>query len=148
MKNIINIVVGADHRGYAMKEYLKQTQLSTIYNLEWVDVGAYNDERSDYPFFAQEVAKLIVAGKASLGILLCGTGIGMAIAANRFKGIYAGLVWNEEVARLSKEDDNVNVLVLPSDFVSLNDAEKMVNVWLHASFKGEEYRERLCMIDC
>ena len=104
----ITIAIGADHRGFAMKEYLKQNCIIPNYAFTWIDVGADSDTRSDYPIFAIRVAKYIQEKNAFYGILLCGTGIGMAIAANRFKGIYAGLAWNEESARLAKEDDMVS----------------------------------------
>ena len=79
--------------------------------------------------------------------MLCATGVGMAIAANRFPNIYAGLAWNEEIARLSKEDDNVNVLVLPSDFVSNEQMIAMTRAWLSAQFNEGRYAKRIAMID-
>lgn len=146
MKEII-IVIGADHRGYAMKEYLKQDCTIPNYAFTWIDVGADSDVRSDYPIFAIHVAKYIQEKKAHYGILLCGTGIGMAIAANRFEGVYAGLAWNEESARLAKEDDNVNVLVLPSDYIDNKKSRAMVVTWLGAEFKYMRYAQRIAMID-
>jgi len=146
MKKII-IAIGADHRGFAMKEYLKKERLMTGYDLSWIDVGAHSKERSDYPLFAIQVAEQIVYNKAHLGVLLCGTGIGMAIAANRFSGVYAGLVWNEQVARRAKEDDTVNVLVLPSDYIDNQKAQAMLVAWLGAKFKHERYSKRIAMID-
>jgi len=101
----MKIAIGADHNGFAAKKYIQQ-QLPDI---DWLDVGTFNEERTDYPIFAKKVSKAILNGEAQEGVLLCGTGVGMAIAANRFPGIYAGLAWNEEIARLSKEDDNVNI---------------------------------------
>ena len=116
-------------------------------SISWIDVGAFNEERSDYPLFAQLVCKEIVQGNAKFGVLVCGTGVGMAIAANRFRGIYAALAWNEHVARLSKEDDNANVLVLPSDFVSPEESIAMIRAWLSAKFQAGRYQQRLAMID-
>jgi ribose 5-phosphate isomerase B len=88
-----------------------------------------------------------LAGKAEYGVLLCGTGVGMAIAANRFKGIFAAVAWNEAVARASKEDDNANVLVLPADDLSEEQTLRIVSAWLGAHFKEGRYRERVAQID-
>lgn len=145
--NTIRFVIGADHRGYAMKEWVKETYKATGYKIIWIDVGAYNAERSDYPLFAQAACKEILAGNADYGILLCGTGIGMAIAANRFEHVYAGVAWSDDIACLNKEDDNVNILVIPSDFVSNQQAISMINKWFFAHFKTGRYQERLILID-
>lgn len=139
----MKIAIGADHNGFQAKEYLKQA----LADMEWLDMGTSNEERTDYPIFAKKVSEAILNGEAQQGILLCGTGVGMAIVANRFSGIYAGLVWNEEVARLAKEDDNVNVLVLPADFLSHEQMDAMVRAWLSAQFNEGRYAERIAMID-
>ena len=130
-----------------MKTYLKQYVVGIDDPIAWIDVGTDNQDRTDYPLFAEKVIKTIQSGEAQLGILLCGTGIGMAIAANRFKNMRAGVVWNEAIARRVKEEDNVNVLVLPSDFVDNELAVKICNAWLAATFKGGRYQERLDMIN-
>jgi ribose 5-phosphate isomerase B len=130
-----------------MKEYLKQNCTIPGYVFTWIDVGADSDTRSDYPIFAIRVVKYIQEKNADHGILLCGTGIGMAIAANRFEGIYAGLAWNEEIASRAKEDDNVNVLVLPSDYIDNKKSRAMIIAWLGAEFKCVRYAERIAMID-
>jgi len=135
--------IGADHRGFAHKEYIKEM----IAHIEWLDAGAYNDERSDYPVFAHNVCKAILSGKADGGVLLCGSGVGMSIAANRYKKIYAGLAWNVSVAVQNKEDDAVNVLVIPSDYVSPELAVEMICAWHDATFLGGRYQERIEMID-
>lgn len=135
--------IGADHRGFAHKEYIKKA----ITEMQWQDVGAYDNQRSDYPFFAQQACELLLHTKVHGGVLLCGSGIGMAIAANRYKKIYAGLVWNVEVAKQAKEDDNVNILVIPSDYVSAEKAVAMIYAWHDTIFKGDRYQERITMID-
>ncbi len=146
MKEIV-IAIGADHRGFAMKEYLKKECVVPKYLITWSDVGAYTDERSDYPIFAIEVSQCIQQKKAQYGVLLCGTGVGMAVAANRFAGIYAALVWNVHVARQAKEDDNANVLVLPSDYINNKKARDMIITWLGAEFKHQRYKQRIAIID-
>lgn len=140
---IMIYAIGTDHRGFAHKEYIT-TMLSHI---EWLDVGAYNDERSDYPIFAQKVCESIRDGNAVGGILICGSGIGMSIVANRYPLIYAGLAWNAEVAMLAKAHDAVNVLIIPSDYVSVEMAVEMICAWQEAEFKGGRYQERITMID-
>ncbi len=143
----MNIVIGADHRGYEHKEYIKKQLSNEKKAIEWLDVGAFDMERSDYPVFAKAVAKAILDGKAQLGILICGSGVGMAVVANRYPKIYAALVWNEAVARVSREHDNINVLVIPSDFVSAEQSVAMIKAWLEAEFLGGRYQERLDMVD-
>lgn len=139
----MKIGIGADHRGYDLKQFLMQSFPDYI----WLDEGTHSTERTDYPLYAHKVCKAILAGTISCGILLCGTGVGMAIAANRYKGIYAALCWNDEVARLARQDDGANVLVLPSDFITYDQAALMVHAWLSAQFKGGRYQERLQLID-
>ena len=89
----------------------------------------------------------ILEKKVDLGVLLCGTGIGMAIAANRFKHIYAGITWNKEVAQRARQEDSINILVIPADFVSVAEAKEITNAWLSTNFKQAEYAKRIAMID-
>jgi|SRR5579872_175134 len=144
---MITIVIGTDHHGFAHKEYIKQQLTALDAPVAWYDVGARTDERSDYPLFASQVAHAVLHGKAEFGVLLCGTGVGMAIAANRYKGIYAALAWNEEIARLSREHDQANVLVLPADYISLPQAVAMIRAWLMATPLSDEHKIRATMID-
>jgi len=143
MKNF-RIAIGADHRGFALKEFIKQT-LDT--DIIWTDVGCTSDERCDYPEFAVAVAQRVQKHEDDRGILLCGSGVGMSIVANRFDGIYAALAWDEIIARLSHEDDNSNILVLPADFVSQERVVDMIRTWLQSSFSGGRYAERIKQID-
>jgi len=139
----MKIAIGSDHRGYSQKNKIIQQ----ITDIEWIDVGCFSPERCDYPKYAKLVVNVIREKKADLGVLLCGSGIGMAIAANRFKGMYAGLVWSVPVAIKAREDDNVNIVVLPSDFISDKESILIIKAWLQAKFKGGRYQERLSMID-
>lgn len=143
----ITIAIGTDHRGFALKEFIKQQTTCGTYTITWDDCGAFDDERSDYPVFAHLVCQRILTDRTSLGVLLCGSGIGMAIAANRFPGIYAGLVWSAQVARLAREDDNCNVISLAADFCDEKLAKKILESWLQAEFKGGRYAERIAMLD-
>ena len=137
------IAIGTDHRGFAHKEYV----LKNLTNIAWVDVGAFSGERSDYPIFADQAVNLILTNTVSAAVLLCGSGSGMTIAANRHRGIYAAVAWLPEIARAVKEDDNANILVIPADYVTAQQTETIVQSWLTATFKNGRYRERLQMID-
>lgn len=143
----LRIAIGADHRGFEMKRQLTEMTHLGSYAIDWIDVGTFNSKRTDYPQFALKVVNLLRNGEADKGILLCGSGIGMAIAANRFAGMYAGVVWNESVARAACEDDNVNILSLPADYLTSNAVPGIVDAWLSARFKKGRYQERLEMID-
>lgn len=139
----MKIAIGTDHRGFAHKEFIKQH----MRDIEWVDVGTHSEERTDYPIFADKVVQLMLNNTVQAGVLLCASGSGMAIAANRHKHIYAAVAWNVEIARLCKQEDNANILVLPSDFVSCDDSVEMIQQWLALEFKGGRYAERIKMID-
>lgn len=143
----MKIAVGTDHRGFAIKEYLIAQPRIADLAITWLDVGAHDDERSDYPMFAERVCHAILNQDVNKGILLCGTGVGMAIAANRFPGIYAAVVWNEEVAALSASDDKANVLSLPADYLSKEYVVEIIGAWLTTHFKEGRYQERITMID-
>lgn len=143
----MNIAIGADHRGFQYKAFIKQYVVGAEDPIAWIDVGAPNEERSDYPIFARAVVKVLQDNEATVGILLCGSGVGMAILANRFQGMFAGVAWNEEIARVSREDDNTNILVIPADFVTTELAVRIVNAWLAARFKGGRYQQRIDMIN-
>lgn len=140
------LVIAADHRGFKQKSIIlayvaRKTAITCI------DVGTDSDERTDYPIYAHKAVAQLAAHKVDGALLLCGSGAGMAIVANRTPHIYAAVVWNATVAREVKEDDNCNVLVIPSDFVADDQVCELVDAWLQATFKGGRYAERLAMID-
>ena len=139
----MKIAIGADHRGFAHKEYIR----AHVTHVTWIDGGAMTDARSDYPVFAHLVCSYMQAGLADKGLLLCATGVGMAIAANRFAGIYAAVVWNAQIARLSVAHDKVNLLVLPSDYVSCQQSVEIIDAWLSTNFLGDRYQKRIDLID-
>lgn len=146
-RSIVKIIIGSDHRGVELKK-----QIMTDFDAhEWHDVGAYVAERTDYPIYAKQVCSMITNGDSSFGLLICGSGVGMAIAANRTPGIYAALCWSEEIARIAYRDDGVNVLVLGADVIppAQNSAivAAMIQSWEENSFKGGQYLARLRMID-
>ena len=137
------LAIGSDHRGFDLKTHLIQV----FHEHQWLDVGAFDAQRTDFPKFAFGVCQELMGGSAERGILICGSGVGMSIAANRVRGIYAALCWNVDVARLACAHDGANVLVLPSDFVSPEQAVEMIKAWLGATFLGGRYQDRLESID-
>jgi ribose 5-phosphate isomerase B len=112
-----------------------------------MDVGTYNQERTDYPIYAVQVVDLMVREVVDCGVLLCSTGIGMAIVANRYPSIYAAVVWNNDIVKQAKQEDNINVLVIPSDVVSVQESVDMIHIWMTSEFRGGRYAQRLAMID-
>ena len=131
------IAIGCDHGGFKLKEEIKK-YLEEI-GLEYKDFGTYNEERTDYPIYAKEVAKSVSDGECEKGILICRSGHGMSVVANKFKGVRA--------ASITNEDDAINVITLPGDYISLNEAIVIVRTWIAAEFKGGRYQDRLDMID-
>jgi len=139
----MKIIIGSDHRGYELKEAIKKN----FSDIEWVDVGASNrEDHVDYPVYVKKLCSQI-SDVATRGVLVCGSGIGVTIHANRFPGIYAGLCWNESVAIAAREHDNINVLTLPADFLDEEKGFAIVRTWLDTPFLGGKYKKRLDMID-
>ena len=141
------LFIGTDHKGFALKESLNKYLLTK--KIPFTDLGNFKlDTEDDYPVAAALVAEQVKKGKNNLGILLCGSGVGVSIAANKFKGIRAGLVWNPKVAQAAKADDNINIICLPADYISKNEAQKIIDIWLKTSFKKEKkYKRRLSEIE-
>lgn len=135
------IIIGSDHGGLALKtalnSYLKRRGFKVT------DAGTNSDVSVDYPDFGQKVAETVMAGEAELGILICGTGIGMSIAANKIPGIRAALVTDVFMARMAKEHNNANVLVLGGRVLDEQKACDLVGAWLDATFEGGRHQARL-----
>lgn len=138
------IIIGSDHAGFALKEKLKQYLREN--GIEVKDAGPYTQERCDYPVFAAEVAGSVSKGKFKKGILICKSGIGNSIVANRFPRVRAALCFNEIVSALSREHNDSNILVLGSAFVSTAKAKKILDVWLNTEFQGGRHKKRLNII--
>lgn len=144
---MIRLAIGSDHRGYLHKDALKRVRHVLEKKVEWLDVGTYSPERTDYPLYVAPALEAMQDGRVHGAVLLCGSGAGMAIAANRHSGIYAAVAWDPRVATAVKEDDNCNVLIIPADYVTEEQAHAIINAWLVAKFKHDEYEQRLQMID-
>ncbi len=142
----MKIFLGADHAGYELKNIVAE-HLRHEDDCDVEDLGAKTlDEDDDYPRYAYSVASRLLGEEdgAALGILLCGSGQGMSMAANRVNGVRAALAWNEDSARAAREDDNANVLVIPARFVDTDETLAMVEAWLKAEFKSDpKYQRRL-----
>lgn len=137
--------IASDHAGFQMKKLLFEELLHS--NFETEDLGTWSEESTDYSDYAQTLSASILKKPESKGILLCGSGIGMSIAANRFKGIRAALVWNEELAKLSRLHNNSNVLVLPARFLSENQAKSILHAWIETQFEGGRHERRIQKIE-
>ncbi len=141
---IVKVVLGADHAGYLLKESIKEYLSSK--EIAFTDLGTFKEESVDYPEFAYKVGTTILKGEADMGILVCGTGIGMSISANKVKGVRAALVYNKETAELSRLHNNANVLCLGSRMTDEKDARIYVETWLSTSFEGGRHEKRLELI--
>lgn len=140
------LAIGSDHAGYELKEKLKKYVAARGYEID--DVGPCSPEPVDYPDFGSQVALLVSSGRAGRGILICGSGIGMSITANRYPGVRAALCMNPELARLSREHNDSNVLVLAARFTETGVAEEITRVWLETPFSGEDrHARRLAKIE-
>ncbi len=139
------IAIGCDHGGYKVKEEIKKYLKEK--GLEYKDYETYSEERTDYPIYAKEVAKAVSTGEAEKGILICRSGHGVAIVANKFKGIRAAAINEEEEARLAKSDDDINVLTLGGDWIDTDEAIRILRMWIATEFKSGRYQERIDMIN-
>jgi ribose 5-phosphate isomerase B len=133
--------MGSDHAGFSLKEELKPPL--AFFGLTVTDVGSLNDDPVDYPDFAAQVAGRISDGEFSRGILICGSGAGMVITANKFPGVRAVLCLNEDMARLCRLHNDANVLVLAGRITSVREAINIVSAWLNTSFEEGRHRRRL-----
>ena len=139
------IAIGCDHGGYKLKEEIKK-YLEEI-GLEYKDFGANSEERTDYPIYAREVAKSVSEGESEKGILICRSGHGVAMVANKFKRIRAASITSEDDARFAKADDDINIITLGGDCLETNEAIRIIRTWIATEFKGGRYQERIDMIN-
>ena len=141
----MRVALGSDHAGFDLKERLKAA-LNEV-GLEPVDLGTHSQESADYPDFGHAVSEAVSGGQCELGVLVCGSGIGISMAANRHTGVRAALAWNEEVSALARRHNDANVLVLPARFLDEGEALKILNKFLEASFEGGRHQRRVSKID-
>lgn len=137
----MKIAMAADHAGYEEKERLKP--LLDELGVQYEDLGTVSAESVDYPDYARKVAEKVSRGEADQGLLVCGSGTGMAIAANKVPGVRAAVAWNEEVARLAREHNDANVLSLAARCTPFEDLTKIVRAWFAAKFEGGRHARRV-----
>lgn len=142
----MKIAIGADHGGFEMKQYL--IEFLNHKNFAVKDFGAASNESVDYPDFAHPIATAVKNGEYDYGILVCGTGNGMAITANKHEGIRAGLAWSEEIGSLIKRHNNANIICLPARFISNETAVKVLETFFNARFEGDRHERRINKINC
>ena len=141
----MKIVLAADHGGYQLKEAVKTALAEQAYEL--VDLGADSEESVDYPVFGKKAAEYVASGQAERGIVFCGTGIGVSIAANKVQGIRCALAIDDERVRLASAHNHSNVLALGGRFVSKDDALRYIDIWLKTPWEGERHDRRTAMLD-
>lgn len=138
------IAIGADHGGFELKQKIIEC-LKDKYDFK--DCGTFSHDSVDYPEIAYQVANEVSNGKTECGILICRTGVGMSIVANKVKGIRCALCYNEKVGRLCKEHNNANVIALPADMITFDDAIRIINNWMTAKFIGGRHEIRVKKIE-
>jgi ribose 5-phosphate isomerase B len=140
------IALGSDHAGFDYKEALKKWLEKNGYTV--TDFGAHSTESADYPDFAHPVASSVEDAKSDLGVLVCGSANGVAITANKHQGIRAAICWNEELAALSRQHNNANIVCIPARFIEYALAESIVSKFLTTEFEGGRHAKRVSKISC
>jgi ribose 5-phosphate isomerase B len=135
------IAIGSDHAGYEGKESAKRVLASL--GCEVVDLGAAGTESVDYPDFGAAVGRAVASGEAERGVLMCGSGIGISIAANKIPGVRAAVCWNEETARLARQHNDANVLCIGARFIDPDLAARMIRAFVETDFDGGRHQQRV-----
>ena len=141
----MKVALASDHAGYEVKESLKP--LLGEMGFEVTDLGTSSPDSVDYPDFAEAVARAVSLGQAEQGVLVCGSGTGMAITANKVPGVRAAVAWNEEVARLAREHNNANVLALGARTTAEGTIPGIVRAWFDTEFAGGRHQQRIDKIE-
>ena len=142
----MKISIGGDHAGFAYKEEIKKALSAQGHEVK--DFGPFSDASVDYPDFAHPVASSVESGETQFGILICGSGNGVAITANKHQGIRAALCWTEELGSLARRHNDANILCLPARFIDIDLAKKIVNKFLSTDFEGGRHQNRVNKIAC
>jgi ribose 5-phosphate isomerase B len=137
--------IGSDHAGFILKEKVRKYLLEKGYEVK--DFGCYSEERADYPDFAHLVAHSVESGESERGILMCGSGNGINMAANKHAGIRAALCWKQEIAILARQHNDANILSLPARYIAEEEALRCVDSFLSTGFEGGRHAERIKKID-
>ena len=142
----MKIAIGSDHAGFEYKTKIKHFLENKGFEVK--DLGAYSPDSVDYPDFAHPVAQTVEDNEADWGILVCGSGNGVAITANKHQGIRAALCWNVELAQLARQHNNANILCLPARFVGMEETLAMVEAFANTTFEGGRHSNRVAKISC
>jgi ribose 5-phosphate isomerase B len=142
--NKLRIAIGSDHAGFEYKEALSKR----LNNDQLKDFGTYSPDSADYPDFAHPVASAVERGEFDFGILVCGSANGVAITANKHQGIRAAICWHEELASLARRHNDANIVCIPARFISIAEAEKIVDAFLSAEFEGGRHATRVNKMAC
>lgn len=142
----MKVAIGGDHAGYEYKAKLIQKLESLGYEVK--DFGPFSTDSVDYPDFVHPLSSAIEQGEFELGIVICGSGNGVAITANKHQGVRAALCWNEDLAALARQHNDANVIALPARFISYELAEKLVEIFLGTTFEGGRHANRVNKIAC
>lgn len=137
----MKIAIGSDHAGFEEKEKIKKT-LDEI-GVEYEDLGTNSTESVDYPTFGAKVGRAVASGAVEQGIVVCGSGIGIAMSANKIKGVRAAQAWNEETARLARRHNDANVLSIGARVIPEEEIPKIVKAWFGAKFEGGRHERRV-----
>lgn len=140
-----SIVLGSDHAGFELKEKLKRQLEGRGLRVE--DIGVHDELSVDYPVVAHRLAEAVAGGRCERGVIVCGSGIGVSIAANRHPGVRAALAWDENTARLSRAHNDANVLALGGRSLDHAEAQRILDVWLDTPFEGGRHARRVALIE-
>ncbi len=138
----MKISIGSDHAGFELKEKVKQ-YLNNIKGVELNDWGCYSEERCDYPDFGHAVAKDVSLGKCDFGIVICGSGNGINMSANKWSGVRSALCWSSEISHMARLHNDANILALPGRYISEVEAFKCVDEFLNTGFEGGRHQDRI-----
>lgn len=141
------IALASDHGGYELKEKIKAHIAEKYANIEIKDIGTYSEESVDYPVYGKACGEAVATGEADAGIVFCGTGIGISMAANKVKGVRCGLCTSVEMARLTKQHNNANILALGGRITDAELGYEIVDEWLNTEFEGGRHQRRVDMLD-
>lgn len=142
----MKIAIGADHAGFEYKQ--KIVDYLTGKGIEIQDFGTFSTDSVDFPDFAHPTASAVEKGEADFGILFCGSGQGVNITANKHQGVRSALCWNSDIAKLSRQHNNANVIALPARFIAYEYAVEMIEIFLHTEFEGGRHANRVGKIPC
>lgn len=137
----MRISVGADHAGFSLKEAVKEHLVALGHEVK--DFGTAGDESVDYPDYGAPAARAVSSGDADLGVLVCGSGQGMCMVANKIRGVRGAVAWHPDIARLARQHNDANVLCLSARFLGVEQALEIVNAWLDAAFEGGRHTRRV-----